>query len=102
MLGTGSCSAATRKFWYFQNRKQCGAIHVPSFPRNCEGKGEGTPFGGGTSVVAVNATDGTFLWSYRPDTFLYNWIGSIQHLGCLNHGSIGGYIGIMEKNMETT
>ena len=57
---------------------------------SCFGEGEGTTLGGSTTVVALNATDGTIMWSFRADHPLYNWIGSIQEQSVLFSDQFGG------------
>ncbi|CAE7692020.1 unnamed protein product [Symbiodinium necroappetens] len=57
---------------------------------SCFGKGEGTSLGGATTVVALNATDGSMLWSFRARYPLYNWIGSIQNQSLLFADFFGG------------
>ena len=57
---------------------------------SCFGKGEGTSLGGATTVVALNATDGSMLWSFRAGYPLYNWIGSIQNDSLLFADFFGG------------
>ena len=57
---------------------------------SCFDKNGATALGGSTMVVAVNATDGGMLWSFRADRFMYNWMGSIQHDSVLFSDAWGG------------
>mmetsp|Transcript_23543 Transcript_23543/g.44434 ORF Transcript_23543/g.44434 Transcript_23543/m.44434 type:complete len:480 (+) Transcript_23543:43-1482(+) len=56
----------------------------------CYGFGEKGDFGGATFLVAVNATNGVKLWSFRSEQMLYNWIGSIQDSSVLFSDALGG------------
>ncbi|CAK9109593.1 unnamed protein product [Durusdinium trenchii] len=56
----------------------------------CYGKGEKQKFGGATFLVGVNASNGSPVWTMKPEKSVYNFLASVVHDALLFADQNGG------------